>query len=75
MIRVAYQEFELEPCPMRLRDGTWTLSVHIWRLDTEKAYSAANTFGTREEAIAGAIEFGRRIIDGAVPGIEPAGLP
>lgn len=77
--RVEYGGCWIEPMPKELRDsGEWTLDIQVGRdCGRElrvKPFTARNTFGTRDEAIAEGTRFGQCIIDGAVPGCSVADL-
>lgn len=68
---VVYKEFKLNPAPYQLAEsGEWELRVtitkhHDNRNETlQRTYSAKNTFKSKIEAEAHAIEFGKQIIDG-----------
>jgi hypothetical protein len=74
-----YKGFKICPRPQQLQDGSWNTNIEIIR-DAEgrrhvKSYSASNTFPTEEDAMAGCLEFGRRIIDGEIPEFSPRELP
>jgi hypothetical protein len=76
---VPYQGFQIRPTPHELRDSNaWTLDIQIWKDQGSEVdahlFSARNTFATREEAVLQGVQFGRRIIDGNVPGCSVAGL-
>ena len=59
----------------RTKTGRWTLDIQIERHTGPdmhvKGFNAADTFDTNEAAVEGCIVFGRRIIDGQVPGLSP----
>lgn len=73
--RIPYTGFEIEAHPTQLKTGEWTVEARIWRANVVKPFYASNTFKSREEAIAGCVEFGRRIIDGEIPGFSGTDLP
>ena len=69
MNNVQYKSYVIIANPKKLIDsGNWTIHVVISKNRdsgvTEKTFTAANTFRTREEAIEHCINFGRQIIDG-----------
>ncbi len=73
---VRYQGFELYPRTQQRADtGRWITRTDILRINTIRRYDASNTFATRDEAIVRCIDFGRRIIDGEVPGLSTLDLP
>ncbi len=68
---IPYNEFEIKASPYQLQESEeWTLdlyiAVHKGNETREKHFSAANTFKTREEAVAQCHNFGRKIIDNKV---------
>ena len=74
--REAYEHFVIVAKTRRLKKtGRWTLAIQIERHTGPeilvKAYNAADTFDAKEAAVEGCIVFGRRIIDGQVPGLSP----
>ncbi len=76
---VGYGRYLIRPTPKQLRDiGEWTLEIHIAREFSgerrEQLCIAANTFKTRDEAVARGIRFGQDIIDGKVPGCSVVDL-
>jgi hypothetical protein len=71
---IEYEGFELSPAPYQLAEsGEWELRVsitkhHDSRGETlQKTYTGKNTFKSKQEAEAHAIEFGKQIIDGKYP--------
>ncbi len=75
MEAVPYKEFTIRPGPMQLADSLeWTVNVYIERdtgnMTVQRNFSAANTFKTKEEAIAHCINFARQIIDGQAKGMS-----
>lgn len=73
MARAEYQGYVIDARPHQLADdGRWTINIEIERHHGDgiesTAYSAANTFETKEEAIGHGLNFGRQIIDGKVNG-------
>jgi len=70
----SYREFEIEPRIWPLADGTFGISAHIWRHEGAKSTvtqsNAKNTYATKERATAAAIELGRQVIDGEIPGLS-----
>jgi len=73
---VPYQGFEIYPRPQQRADtGRWTTRTDILRIDTIRRYDASNAFATPEEATLRSIDFGRRIIDGRIPGLSVLDLP
>lgn len=69
MEEISYKGYLIHPAPYQLRDtGKWTIKLYISRRISrdikEKAFSAANTFDTKEEAIQHCINLGRQIING-----------
>jgi hypothetical protein len=75
----AYNSYLIRPTPKQLRDsGQWTLEIHVAREHAgerrETMCHAANTFRTREEAMAWGVQFGADIIDGKVQGCSVEGL-
>lgn len=76
---IAYKEFEIKASPYQLvESGNWSLKIYITHHKAdetlEKSFSAAATFKTRDEAIPHCHNFGKRIIDGEVPGCTIADL-
>lgn len=70
MESMEYSGFTIFSKTHQLRDSLkWTLEVQIMKRDKVQAFSAKNTFDTEAEAREQAILFGRRIIDGEVPGL------
>lgn len=69
---VPYQGYWIEPTPRQLQGtGEWTLEIQIAR-DLPggrrvQLFNGANTFKTREAAVAGGVQFGRDILEGKVP--------
>lgn len=71
---IEYEGFELSPVPCQLAEsGEWELRVSITKHHDSrgetllKTYTGKNTFKTKQEAGAHAIEFGKQIIDGKYP--------
>ncbi len=66
---VFYKGYRIQAAPYKLTDsGEFKVNISIWR-DTGSSvnirnFSAANTFKTKEEAIAHCINFGQQIING-----------
>lgn len=74
MKTVSYQGFEISPAPCELRGtGEWELRVvirrhHDVRRETlEKQFTGKQTYTSKEEAEAHAINFGKGIVDGRYP--------
>jgi hypothetical protein len=65
---IHYKGYGICPTPYQLAETKeWALQIYIVR-DTgherrERQYSAANTFKTKDEAVAHCINLGRQIID------------
>ena len=74
-----YREFELLPRPLLLRTGEWTTEVHISRFSRGgihvAPFSVRNTWETEEQAIAACLDFGRKLVEGEIPGIGVDALP
>jgi uncharacterized protein DUF6566 len=71
--RVSYQGYVIRLMSNQRPDtGEWTRNIQIWRDRGGELraipFIAGGTFRTRDEAVAGCIQFGRSIIDGDVPG-------
>ncbi len=71
---INYKDFELSSAPYQLAESDgWELRVvitkhHDSRGETlTKSFTGKNTFKSKEEAEAHAIEFGKQIIDGNFP--------
>lgn len=65
---IYYKGFDLYPKSYQLRDTEkWAMEVTIMKRNVAKLFSASNTFDTEGQALENATEFGRRIVDGAVP--------
>jgi hypothetical protein len=69
---IEYKGFIIEAHPQQLVDtGWWTTYGQIYRHSGSRTFStdfyASPTYKTREEAIIGCLEFGKRIIDGEFP--------
>jgi hypothetical protein len=65
---LTYGEFTILPRTFQVRgSGQWTLDLLIRHRTRVRAFSGPRTFPTREAAIRGCHEFGRRIIEGRVP--------
>lgn len=76
---VAYRGYLIFPTPKQLREmGEWTLEIQICRdrgsTINAQLFTAANTFETRDRAVAAGVQFGQRIIDGEVPNLSVAEL-
>ncbi len=76
---VPYEGYGIESLCQKLKNqDEWTLEVVIIKhADGEtnvRPFSAANTFPTKEQADAAAIELGKKIIDGDIPGMSVADL-
>ena len=73
--RLEYGGFIILAVPyQRADDNRWTLNLQI-ELHTgdrvvSRSFSTIDTFETREEAVGHCFQFGRRIIDGAEPGLS-----
>lgn len=79
MDSIKYKKYEVRAASQQLAEsGEWTLraviSFHKENETAEKIVSTANTFKTEEEANHHSLEFGRRVIDGLVPGCGVADL-
>jgi hypothetical protein len=62
-----YRGFAITPRTFQLRgSGRWTLDLLIGRHKALRAFTQAQTYPTRQAAIAACLEHGRRIIDGQV---------
>lgn len=71
-----YKGYDIIARPRQLaEDLRWTTNINIARWVNGEYRSdnffANDTFETRDEATAACIQFGRRIIDGEVPGCSP----
>ncbi len=75
---VTHRGYRIHPTPKQLQTGEWTLEGFIARDHDgkvhEQVYSTRNTFKTRDEAVAWAIQFGQDVIDGKVPGLSVSAL-
>ena len=74
-----YKGYGIEPLCQKLKNqDKWTLEVVIIRhcgdQTNVRPFSAANTFPTKEQADAAAIDLGKKIIDGSIPGMSVADL-
>lgn len=66
---LAYGGFTITPRTFQIRgSGRWTLDLVIAYRTTLRAFSGPTTFPTEEAAIRGCFAYGRRIIEGRVPG-------
>jgi hypothetical protein len=74
--KLSYQGYSIEPVPMLLSTPTeeWNTSVNISRMEgdnlTIQNFFSENKWATWIEAVSGCIQFGRRIINNEVDGIE-----
>ena len=71
-----YREYRMRAAPTELdAPHRWSTEVNIAREVPGsikwKSYGAKQTRDTKEEAIGASLDFGRRIIDGLVPGMSP----
>ena len=72
---VRYQSFTIFPGSNQLQDsGEWTLEVRIMRRMEICFFSTRNTFASEELALEEALRFGKRIVDGELPGLSVDGL-
>ena len=79
MTTVLYKGFEVESDSYRLAEtGRWTLNIHVSKPFPgqliSRNFGAGTTYAERAEAAAHCIDFGKRIIDGEVPGASVADL-
>jgi len=68
-----YEGYVIQASPYQLAEGgRWSTHLEISRVDgdllTTMPYSAGNTHDSEEDAIKHSLNFGRKIIDGEVPG-------
>ncbi len=69
MSRVSYKGFHIRARSYQLHDTRqWTVDLEIERKGRVRSFSLGERYATEGEAVARCVEFGRRIIDGAVPG-------
>jgi hypothetical protein len=76
---VPYKGYGIESLCQKIENQDhWTLELVIIRHAAGETrvrpFSAANTFPTKEQADAAAIELGKKIIDGSIPGMSVADL-
>ena len=68
---VRYKGFIIEADPEFLETGQWSTFVEIHRHSgsrvSSRVFREYPTYKTREEAVTGCLEFGKRIIDGEFP--------
>ena len=66
-----YKGFVIEADPELLETGRWSTFVEIHRHSgsrvSSRVFRESPTYETREEAVTGCLEFGKRIIDGEFP--------
>jgi hypothetical protein len=66
-----YKGFVIEADPELLETGQWSTFVEIHRHSgsrvSSRVFRESPTYETREEAVTGCLEFGKRIIDGEFP--------
>ena len=72
---ILYKGYEIKSTSIQLQEkDKWTTSVSITQHTGDHAtifpFSAGNTFGTKEDADAHSINFGKQIIDGNYPGLS-----
>jgi len=70
-----YEDFEIRAVPLQLGAPIrWSIDIDIVWHDKDGAHeshcSAAETLATREAVVQNWFEYGRRVIDGRVPGVE-----
>lgn len=69
MDSIVYKSLVIEAKPYQLRDSTeWAINIIVRDNNSEKQFAAANTYPTKEEAIIHCFNFGRKVIDGQIPG-------
>ncbi len=71
MDKIQYKGFIINASPQQLVENEqWAVNVHIEKHRggsvSDRAFSAANTFFSKDEAIEHCLDFGRQIIDGNV---------
>jgi hypothetical protein len=68
---IQYKGFIIEADPELLETGQWSTFVEIHRHSgsrvSSRVFRESPIYKTREEAVAGCLEFGKRVIDGAFP--------
>jgi hypothetical protein len=68
MTSIEYRGYMITPATrLRQKPPGWTLEVHIiptGRLLGTRRCRTGNVYNTQEEAIAGCLELGRRVVDG-----------
>jgi hypothetical protein len=77
---IEYKGFTIVATPHRLDAPVrWSLDIDISREEQGAVYArhfeAANIFPTEDEAVEHCLEFGRRVVDGKVPGVPRSALP
>lgn len=76
---ISYKEFEIDPIPYQLTDtGEWKVHIQILRHTEEKTnirpFTAGGSCPSKEAAIQLCYDFGKKIIDGEVPGQTIKGM-
>ena len=71
----SYKGFTITGRPYQLHaTRQWAIDLEISRRGRHRSFSAQDHAATEAEALAACLEFGRRIIDGQVPGCSVAAL-
>lgn len=79
MSKVHYKGYSIHPTPLQIKESEeWTMGLVISRHAgsgvSERKYTAADKFKTKDEATQYCLDFGRKIIDGELPDYTVAGL-
>ena len=72
---VVYSGFIITARPLPLGSGEWNTEVRLMRESTVKSFYTSDTWKSEEEAVNYCLEFGKRLIDGEVPGYDAGDLP
>lgn len=79
-MRENYRGYVIDPHPQQLAEtDEWTVNVtierhHGDRVNTRPFFAGKPTFNTKAEAIDACIDFGKRIIDGQLQGLNVGDL-
>jgi len=66
---VSYKGYQIMAMSFQLiRSAEWEFKVIIFGKDGTTDFLSPHTFKTEEEALQGCVDYGKRIVDGEVPG-------
>jgi len=72
---VQYKRFVLQARPPPRPDGTWGIEERIINVDVVRPFYASNSCPSEDEAVRLSLDFGKKIIDGEIPGISTNDSP